>query len=105
MHQNVSNRNKPKHRNAPTRKKLDFVPGRGVLVPRFVSGRHHLVLTFVPGRHYLVLTFVLCRGLSQVDTLLTEIFIFLGSPNIPLSYTKSFPEVIGRACKRQVPGI
>ena len=110
MHQTVSTRNKPKHQNAGTLNKSHFVPGRHVLVLRFVPGRHHLVLTFVPGRHRLVQRFVPGRHvLVQTITRNFQIFIifrvkmiffeisvyFLWSPNIPLSYTKSFPEVIG----------
>ena len=105
QHQMVSTRNKPQHQNASTRKKSDFVPGRRILVLRFVPGRHHLVLTFVPGRHRLVLRFVPGRHVLVLTiTRNFQIFLilrmkmkffkffimFLGSPNVPLSYTKSF---------------
>ena len=75
---------------------LRFVPGRRVLVLRFVPGRHRLVLRFVPGRRVLVLT--ITRNFQKNLLLMGKMkfsLCFLWSPNIPLSLTKSFPEVIG----------
>ena len=64
----------------------NFVPVRQLLVPKFVLGRQLLVPIFVLGGQLMVLKFV-CRFVNFEN----EIFL----PNLPTSYSKKIPAVIG----------
>ena len=78
---------------------LRFVPGRHHLVLTFVPGRHHLVQRFVPGTRFGVdyyqkfSDFLNVKGENEIFSKFS--LCFMWSPNIPLSYTKSFSEMIG----------